>query len=70
MYLQCSYVSKLAEQEMDGEAIMTAFAAQPGPDCLRDIIPTYGKRLKVYKALKVCISIYNLVSLAIYLPPI
>ena len=52
-------MSKLAEQEMDGEAIMAALGTQPGPDCLRDVVPIYGKRLKVYKAIKVCATIYS-----------
>lgn len=37
---------------MDGEAISAAFASSPGPDCLRDVVPKLGHRLKVYAALK------------------
>ena len=29
-----------------------AFAAHSGPDCLKDVVPKYGLRLKVYQALK------------------
>ena len=37
---------------MDGEAIGLALATTAGPDCLRDVIPKYGLRLKVYRAIK------------------
>ena len=37
---------------MDGEAIATAFATLPGPNCLRDVLPKLGVRLKVYSAIK------------------
>ena len=37
----------------DGEAIMQAFTTFSGTDCLKEIIPTYGERLKVYSAIKV-----------------
>ena len=45
-----------ADQEMDGEAIVAALATCSGPDCLKDVIPKLGSRLKVYNALKVVIS--------------
>ena len=54
MKLQC--VSILTEEEMDGEAVMAAFATCSGPDCIKDIIKTYGSRLKVYTALKAAIG--------------
>ena len=31
---------------MDGEAISTAFATVPGPDCIREVVPKLGHRLK------------------------
>lgn len=37
---------------MDGEAIATAFAITPGPDCIRDVVPKVGVRMKVYQAIK------------------
>ena len=40
------------EEEMDGEAIADAFSTQSGPDCLKDVIPKFGQRIKVYKAIK------------------
>ena len=42
----------LTEEEVDGEAIASAFSTQSGPDCLKDIIPKFGQRIKVYKAIK------------------
>ena len=41
---------------MDGEAICLALATTAGPDCLRDVIPKYGLRLKVYQAIKVALA--------------
>ena len=29
-----------------------AFASCSGPDCIKDVIPKYGLRLKVYQAIK------------------
>ena len=37
---------------MDGEAVFQFFSTCSGPDCLRDLVSTYGKRLKVYAAFK------------------
>ena len=41
---------------MDGEAITNAFSEQSGPDCLKDVIPKFGQRIKVYKALKTALG--------------
>jgi len=32
---------------MDGEALETLFGASIGPDCLKELIPKLGVRLKV-----------------------
>ena len=37
---------------MDGEAITVALGSCSGPDCLKEVIPKVGTRLKVYSALK------------------
>ena len=37
---------------MDGESVCQAFGAFAGPDCLGDVLPKYGTRLKVYNAIK------------------
>jgi hypothetical protein len=38
---------------MDGTAILQAFAACPGPDCLNSVIThAFGARVKVYTAIK------------------
>ena len=42
----------VVENEMDGEAVGTLLAAVQGPDCLRDLIPKLGVRLKVYQRIK------------------
>jgi hypothetical protein len=42
----------LIENDMDGEAVSLAFASCSGPDCIKDVIPKYGLRLKVYQAIK------------------
>lgn len=44
------------ENEMDGEALSTLIGIIPGPDCLKDLIPKVGVRLKVYQCIK---AIYN-----------
>ena len=41
---------------MDGEAVVSAFAACPGPDCLKDIVPKLGQRLKVYHCIRSSLS--------------
>lgn len=37
---------------MDGDALSLAFAAHSGPDCLKDVVPKYRLRLKLYQAIK------------------
>ena len=44
------------DQEMDGEAIMAAFATCSGPDCLKDVVRKYGVRVKVYNTIKINID--------------
>ena len=44
------------EQEMDGEALMAAFATCSRPDCIKDIIKAFGTRLKVYNVIKTAIG--------------
>lgn len=46
----------ITEQEMDGEATVAALATCSGPDCLKDVVPKLGSRLKVYNAIKVAIN--------------
>ena len=46
----------LPGEEMDGEALFDAFGCQSGPDCLKDVVPKYGQRVKVYKAIKLAMS--------------
>ena len=41
---------------MDGEATVSAFATCSGPDCLKEVVPKLGSRLKVYNAIKVAIN--------------
>ena len=36
---------------MDGDAIMDALASCSGPDCLKEVLPKYGQRIKLYKAI-------------------
>lgn len=42
---------------MDGEAIAEAFATCSGPDCLKDILPKFGQRVKVYNAIKLSLGV-------------
>jgi len=48
------------DQEMDGEAVMQAFAVCPGPDCLKEVISKpFGTRVKVYTAIKTFLAKNN-----------
>lgn len=42
---------------MDGEAVFDATGCQVGPDCLKDVLPKYGQRIKVYKAIKAALEV-------------
>lgn len=48
----------IVDQDMDGEAVTAALATTPGPDCLKDVLPKLGQRLKVYKAFQEHITVY------------
>ena len=48
-----------AGEEMDGDAIFGAFGCEVGSDCLKDILPTYGQRIKVYRAIKTAIDMIH-----------
>jgi len=37
---------------MDGESLVTLIGIVPWPDCLKDLIPKIGLRLKVYHSIK------------------
>ena len=37
---------------MDGAAIAFGLASAPGPDWLKDVVPTLGQRLKVHNSLR------------------
>ena len=39
-------------QEVDGEALLGVFGCQAVPDCLKDALPKFGQRIKVYRAIK------------------
>ena len=40
--------------EMDGDSLLTLIGVTPGPDCLKDLVPKIGTRLKVYRCIKAC----------------
>lgn len=46
------YIDYFADQEMDGAALVQAFASCSGPDCLKSVISKFGIRVKVYTAIK------------------
>ena len=39
-----------AEQDMDDEAVDEAFATASGPDYIKDVLPKFGQRVKVFNA--------------------
>lgn len=47
-----------SDQEMDGEALTTMYAATPGPDCIKNVLScTHGQQLKIYKAVKSLVEV-------------
>ena len=55
-YCMIFYPLMAVENEMDGEALVTLLTTVQGPECLKDLIPKLGVRLKVYQRIKV---VYN-----------
>ena len=45
-------MQRILDEEMDGEAVFDAFGCEVGPDCFKDVLPKYGQRIKVYRAIK------------------
>ena len=55
---------------MDGEALETLMGTSTGPDCLKELIPKLGMRLKVYQRFKTYLirtPVSNATKLAIIL---
>ena len=44
-------------EEMDKEAVLDAIGCPVGPDCLKDVLPKYRLRIKVYKAIKAALKV-------------
>lgn len=42
---------------MDGDAIYGSFAECSGPECLKEVLPKYGQRVKVHKVLRKSITL-------------
>ena len=55
VYMYISYF--ILAQEMDGEAVFGAVGSQVSPDCLKDVLPKYGQRIKVYKTIKAAMEV-------------
>lgn len=47
-------LSLFTENDMDGDALMTLVSMSAGADCLKELIPSVGARMKVYKHIKAC----------------
>lgn len=45
-------LSFYADNEMDGESLVTLIGSKPGPDSLKDLVQKVGLRMKLYKAIK------------------
>ena len=60
----CSYniLYIYIDQYMDGEAICQAFATATGPDCIKDVLPRFGERVKVYNAIRTYLELSEVVS--------
>ena len=48
----------LIKEEMDSETLISTFNALSGPDCLKDVIPKFGHKIKVYKAVKSTMGVF------------
>jgi len=42
----------LLDNEMDGESLKALLLSNAGPDCLKELIPKLGIRLRIYKQIK------------------
>ena len=40
------------ENEVDGDALTTLLRTIPGPDCLKELVPKVGIRIKAYAMIK------------------
>lgn len=40
------------DNEMDGESLEALLASNAGPDCLKELVPKLGVRLRIYKRIK------------------
>ena len=44
-------------EEMDVEAIFGTFECEVGPDCFKDILPTFEQRIKLYRSIKAAVAV-------------
>ncbi len=64
----CKNLTWILEQELDGKAIAVGLASSPGPDWLKDVVPTLGLRLKVHNAVRTMYSEWQVSSAGSFLP--
>ena len=43
-----------SDNDVDGDTLLTLVGLTPGPDCLKELIPKIGTRIRVYKIIKAC----------------
>ena len=48
--------SIFTDNEMDGESLEALLADTPGPNCLRELIPKLGVRLRIYQRIRLLYS--------------
>ena len=53
VYIRLLYIIFMfyADNEMDGESLVTLIGSKPGPDSLKDLVQKVGLRMKLYKAI-------------------
>ena len=52
LYIYTYVITSWQGEEMDEEALVYSFTTCSGQDCLKDLVPMYVKRIKVYMAIK------------------
>ena len=43
-----------SDNDVDGDTLLTLVGLTPGPDCLKELIPKIGTRIRVCKIIKAC----------------
>ena len=45
-------ICNILVDKVDRDTLITVLATTPGPDCLKELVPKIGVRIKLYKCIK------------------